>query len=169
MLAYVPCMHNYHPNICCGYCYRAPPRNQPSWEIMANCVWIKWTRLLLRLIWMGMEDTRDYFVEETTSLADQRRARDTFVGAAETVQQGIEWGYITESEDTHGFLDVPPLTENPGNLAIPKGPVQTSPLKGWNNAYHDLGCYASVIVECGRSCGPSSHRRSTAQSQRATS
>ena len=68
-----------YQHICCATYYRRPPRTQPNWEIMAGCVWIKWTRLHLRLFWMGREDTRNYFADTIEKLNQRRR----FVDAVE--------------------------------------------------------------------------------------
>ena len=73
---------------------------------MANCVWAKCTRVFLLLVWLGLEDARNYFAAATTSRVAQRRAGNNFVDAAETLQQRIELGYITERMMTNGSRTV---------------------------------------------------------------
>ena len=58
-------------------CMKCPGRrredHEPLWHISTRCVLMKWNCLLLRLFWMGTEDTRAYFAQELRNLSQQRQ------------------------------------------------------------------------------------------------
>ena len=83
-----------YQDVCCTACYRLPPRGQRTWTIMKNCVWVKWARLTIQFIWLGIEKENNVKVAEARRVINYRDARNTFFDAAETVDQMIEFGYI---------------------------------------------------------------------------
>ena len=58
-------------------CMKCPERRRedqdPLWQISTRCVLMKWNCLLLRLFWMGTEDTRVYFAQELRDLCQHRQ------------------------------------------------------------------------------------------------
>ena len=58
-------------------CMKCPGRrradHEPLWHISTRCVLMKWNCLLLRLFWMGTEDTRAYFAQELRNLSQRRQ------------------------------------------------------------------------------------------------
>ena len=58
-------------------CMKCPGRrrddHEPLWQISTRCVLMKWNCLLLRLFWMGTEDTRAYFAQELRDLSQHGR------------------------------------------------------------------------------------------------
>ena len=58
-------------------CYKCPLRRledyQSLWQLSTRCVLMKWNCLLLRLFWMGTEDTRAYFAQELRDLSQHGR------------------------------------------------------------------------------------------------
>ena len=58
-------------------CMKCPERcrddQDPLWQISTRCVLMKWNCLLLRLFWMGTEDTRAYFAQELRDLHQHRQ------------------------------------------------------------------------------------------------
>ena len=58
-------------------CMKCPVRRRddqdPLWQISTRCVLMKWNCLLLRLFWMGTEDTRAYFAQELRDLCQHRQ------------------------------------------------------------------------------------------------
>ena len=83
-----------YQDVCCTACYRLPPRGQPTWTIMKNCVCVKWARLTIQFIWLGIEKENNVKVAEARRVINHRDVRNTFFDAAETVDQMIEFGYI---------------------------------------------------------------------------
>ena len=101
-------------------CMKCPGRRredyEPLWETSTRCVLVKWNCLLLRLFWMGSEDTRAYFANEIRNLRQRRQFVD--VDMIPKI-----WNYSMKYTSRI--------------LVIPKDPAQANPLKGWNNAYHE--------------------------------
>ena len=93
-----------YKDVCCANCYRLPPRGERSWTIMKNCVWVKWARLTIQFLWLGKERDNNVRVAEARRVINYRDARNTFFDAAETVDQMIEFGYISEERDRFWFL-----------------------------------------------------------------
>ena len=62
-------------------CMRCPGRrreeHEPLWHISTRCVLMKWNCLLLRLFWMGTEDTRAYFAQELRHLRQGQQVVET--------------------------------------------------------------------------------------------
>ena len=58
-------------------CMKCPERRRddqdPLWQVSTRCVLMKWNCLLLRLFWMGTEDTRAYFAQELRDLCQHRQ------------------------------------------------------------------------------------------------
>ena len=97
-----------YKDVCCANCYRLPPRGERSWSIMKNCVWVKWARLTVQFIWLGETKKTNIRVAEARRIINYRDARNTFFDAAETVDQMIEFGYVSAESDRFWFL--PPNT-----------------------------------------------------------
>ena len=61
-------------------CMKCPGRRrddyEPLWETSTRCVLVKWNCLLLRLFWMGSEDTRTYFAQAIRNLRQRRQFVD---------------------------------------------------------------------------------------------
>ena len=66
-----------YKDVCCQNCYRLPPRGQRSWEIMKNCVWVKWARLAIQFIWLGREKINNALTAEARRFINSRNARKT--------------------------------------------------------------------------------------------
>ena len=71
---------------------------------MKKCVWGKWTRLTIQFVWLGREKENNVRVAEARRIINHHDARNTFFDAAETVDQMIEFGYISAGRDHFWFL-----------------------------------------------------------------
>ena len=71
---------------------------------MKNCVWVKWARLTIQFLWLGKDRENNVRVAEARRVINYRDARNTFFDAAETVDQMIEFGYISEEGDRFWFF-----------------------------------------------------------------
>ena len=93
-----------YKDVCCANCYRLPPRGERTWSIMKNCVWVKWARLTIQFLWLGKDREDNVRVAEARRVINYRDARNAFFDAAETVDQMIEFGNISEERDRFWFL-----------------------------------------------------------------
>ena len=78
-------------------CMKCPERrrddHEPLWHMSTRCVLMKWNCLLLRLFWMGTENTRAYFTQKLHKLSQRRQ----FVEVDELVNMEV-FHDITESD-----------------------------------------------------------------------
>ena len=92
----------------CVRCATRRNSTQPTWAILAQCVWVNWGRVLLRLFWMGLDDASNYFADTIAELNQRRR----FVDVVETDGQ----------DQCHEVYE-----QNPCNT---QGPCPSKPFEG---------------------------------------
>ena len=92
-----------YQDVCCENCYRIPPRGARTWNIMKSCVWAKWARLTMKLLWLGRDRENAVMYGVVTRMRNAREARNSFLDAAETVTQMLEFGYIHPDRDRYWF------------------------------------------------------------------